>query len=232
MRQRVYAISDLHLSINNPKPMDIFGGNWENYVDRIVADWNKKVKDNDIVIIAGDISWAMKLNDAIPDLEFISKLKGYKIIIKGNHEYWWGTISNVRKVLPDKMYALQNDSLKIGKYIFCGSRGWMLPEKRALKEEDQKILDREVIRLDMSLKEAVAKQCKKEKIICIMHYPPFNSTKASSPFTQVIEKYGVKRVVYGHLHGKSICTLVHKNNGVTYYLTSCDKVNNKLVRIK
>lgn len=230
MGQKVYAISDLHLSITNPKPMNIFGGNWTNYLEEIQADWNKKVKDNDIVIIAGDISWAMTLEEAKPDLDFIGKLKGHKIIIKGNHEYWWGTISSVRKALPEKVYALQNDSLKIGKHIFCGTRGWMLPEKKQLSEEDNKVLAREVSRLEMSIKDALSKR-KREKIICIMHYPPFNSQKIDSPFMQIIEKYKVKKVVYGHLHGRSSCTLFYKKNGVKYYLTSCDKVQNKLVRI-
>ena len=232
MRSRLFAISDLHLSINNPKPMDIFGGNWQDYIQKIKKDWDKKVKDNDIVVIAGDISWAMTLNEAIPDLQFLSTLKGHKIIIKGNHDYWWGTISNVRRALPDKIYALQNDSLKIGKYVFCGSRGWMLPDKKSLSEQDNKIYQREQLRLKMSIDSARKILNKREKLVCIMHYPPFNSRLEDSEFTKIIEDNNVKTVIYGHLHGKSKSTLVTKRKKTTYYLTSCDKVNNSLVRIK
>lgn len=232
MRSKLYAISDLHLSINNPKPMDIFGGNWQGYVDKIKQDWNKKVKDNDIVVIAGDISWAMTLEDAIADIEFLSTLKGHKVIIKGNHDYWWGTISNVRKALPEKMYALQNDSIKINNYVFCGSRGWMLPDKKTLSEQDVKIYKREQLRLKMSIESGKKLMDKKDKLVCIMHYPPFNNQLQDSEFTKIIEDNGVKTVIYGHLHGKSICTLVAKRKKTTYYLTSCDKVNNTLVRIK
>lgn len=229
---KIFAISDLHLSINNPKPMNIFGPTWDNYLDTIRNDWQKKVKDNDIVVIAGDTSWAMTLENAIVDLNYISNLgKGKKIIIRGNHDYWWNTISKVRASLPQDMFALQNDSIKIGKYVFCGSRGWILPELKPLDEQDQKIVDRETIRLEMSLKSAQQQKQEGDEIICIMHYPPFNSKREDSPFTKLIEKYGVKKVIYGHLHGTSKSDLVVNKNGVKYFLTSCDKVNNLLIDI-
>lgn len=230
---RVFAISDLHLSINNPKPMNIFGPTWDNYVDDIFADWDKKVTDDDMVIVAGDISWAMNLEDAVCDLELIGKNKGKKIIVRGNHDYWWSTISKVRGVLPPNFYALQNDAIKIEDKVFCGSRAWSVPEKGEPTPEDKKILDREVIRLRMSFEKAKALATNGEKIIAILHYPPFNSKREDSDFTRLIEEFGITTVVYGHLHGNQCKSdLIVNKNGVTYYLTSCDKLGNKLVEIK
>lgn len=229
---RVFAISDLHLSINNPKPMNIFGPTWENYVDDIFADWDKKVTDDDMVIVAGDISWAMNLEDAVCDLELIGKNKGKKMIVRGNHDYWWSTISKVRGVLPPNFYALQNDAIKIEDKVFCGSRAWSVPEKGEPTPEDKKILDREVIRLRMSFEKAKALATNGEKIIAILHYPPFNSKREDSDFTRLIEEFGITTVVYGHLHGNQCKSdLIVNKNGVTYYLTSCDKLGNKLVEI-
>jgi len=230
---KVYAISDLHLSINNPKPMNIFGPVWDNYLEEIVEDWNKKVTDEDVVLLAGDLSWAMKLEDAKTDINFLKDLKGKKILLRGNHDYWWSTISKVRNILPENIYALQNDSLVLGDYIFCGSRGWIVDDSKMTDSNDKKIFERELIRLEMSLKEAKAKQDNNQEIICLMHYPPFDKNNESTRFTDLIEKYEVKTVVYGHLHGKvSNVKEVLTLNGVNYYLTSCDMVKNKLIEIK
>ena len=229
---KVFAISDLHLSINNSKPMDIFGPVWDNYLDSIIEDWNKKVTDDDIVLLAGDLSWAMKLEDAIVDLEFLTKLKGKKILLRGNHDYWWSTISKVRNVLPKNVYAIQNDCLEIGDYIFCGSRGWIVDESKRTDANDKKIFDRELIRLEMSLNQAKEKQTNNQKIICLMHYPPFDKNNQSTLFTDMIERFNIDTVVYGHLHGKvPNVKEVLELNGVKYYLTSCDMVKNKLVEI-
>lgn len=230
---KVFAISDLHLSINNPKPMDIFGPVWDNYIDSIFSDWQEKVSPDDIVIIAGDISWAMSLNDAVSDINLIAKNTGKKIIIRGNHDYWWGTISKVRSILPEDFYAIQNDAIKIGDKVFCGSRAWSIPEKGEATLEDQKIIDRELIRLKMSFEKAKALATKGEEIICILHYPPFNSKREESVFTKLIEEYEIKTVVYGHLHGAQCkADMLVERNGVKYYLTSCDKLGNKLIEIK
>lgn len=238
---KIFSISDLHLSINNPKPMDIFGGPWDNYVEEIVADWKEKVSEEDIVLIAGDISWAMKTEDAQPDLDFISALPGNKIIIRGNHDYWWKSISAVRNMCKNKLFALQNDHLVIGKYIFTGTRGWQVPEREECqKEEDAKILNREFIRLELSLQSAL--KCKekleqesneKYQIISLIHYPPFNSRRNPNNFTKLFENYGVSAVVYGHIHGRnSRSVALTEINSIKYYLTSCDQVENKLVEIK
>ena len=231
---KVYAISDLHLSINSNKPMNIFGPVWDGYLEKIEESWKEKgVTDDDIVLIAGDLSWAMKLNDAIADLEYISKMgKGKKVVIRGNHDYWWSSISALRGVLPYGMYALQNDAVKIGDYIICGTRGWTVPEVAHKTPEDEKIYKREVIRLELSLQDAKRLQTSNETIICMMHYPPFNSKLEDSDYTQLFEKYGISTVVYGHLHSyDKKQKLVVAKNGVTYYLTSCDLVNNQLIRI-
>lgn len=230
---KVFAISDLHLSISTPKPMDVFGGAWENYLEKIVEDWNNKVTDDDIVLIAGDISWAMKLEDAILDLKWIAKLKGKKVLIRGNHDYWWKSVSSIRSLLPENMYILQNDSLVLNKIIFCGTRGWAVPEyKGQQSEEDKKIYDREVLRLELSLKSAKEKQQNNEPIISLIHYPPFNSKLEISEFTNLFEQYGVAKVIYGHLHGKDARVILHHiKNGVEYYLTSCDQLDNKLIQI-
>lgn len=230
---KIYAISDLHLSINSNKPMNIFGPVWDNYLETIKSDWQKKVKKNDIVLIPGDISWAMKLEDAILDLKYISQIGvGTKIIIRGNHDYWWSAIGRVRSVLTDDMIALQNDSVKIGKYVFCGSRGWTVPEYNHKTENDEKIFNREVFRLELSLKNAISKLEKKDKLIVLIHYPPFNSKLEDSAFTKLFEKYGVNKVVYGHLHSyDKKQKLVVTKNKIKYYLTSCDMVGNELIKI-
>ena len=230
---KIYSISDLHLSLTSPKPMDIFGPVWEGYWESIALDWKQKVSDEDIVLIAGDISWAMKLEDAICDIKEINKLTGTKIFTRGNHDYWWKSLTAIRNSIPEKCFVLQNDSLKIGNYIFCGTRGWSVPEGKTVSEEDKKMLNREEQRLELSLKSALQKEdSEKDKLICMIHYPPFNSKLEDSSFTKLMEKYGVSKCVYGHLHGEASRGVKYLNkNGIDYYLTSCDKVQNQLVLI-
>lgn len=229
---KIYAISDLHLDINNTKPMNVFGETWENYIQDIIDDWNSKVYDEDIVIMAGDYSWAMKLEEVVPDFEWLNNLKGTKIIIRGNHDYWWSSISNVRKSLPNNCYALQNDAIKIGNYIFCGNRGWNIPQGQFNTDEDKKIYARELERTILSFKSAKNLQENNEKIIFVTHYPPFNNKGEPSEMTALIEEYGIYKVVFGHLHGYINPNLMYKNiNGVEYYLTSCDIKKNKLTLI-
>ncbi len=229
---KVFAISDLHLSINNPKPMDIFGPVWEGYVDKIFDDWKTKVTDEDIVLLAGDFSWAMKLEDALSDFKLLETLPGKKVIIRGNHDYWWKSISAVRNILPKDFYAVQNDAIKFDNIIICGTRGWQVPENGEQTPENKKIFDREVIRLELTLKEAVKLKKDNEEIICMMHYPPTNFSKADSAFTNLIETYGVNKVVYGHLHNVKKTSNVFVKNNITYYLTSCDMTDNKLTLIE
>jgi predicted phosphohydrolase len=229
---KIYAISDLHISTSTDKPMDIFGGNWIGYMDKIRADWLDKVCDDDLVLIGGDISWAMKLEDAQSDIASLKDLKGKKILIKGNHDYWWSGIGKVRDILPENFYALQNDSIRFGNVVICGSRCWAVPGAPDFDERDRKIYNRETERLRLSLKSAVKDKMDGDKLIALIHYPPFNVRRESSQFTDIFEEYGVDAVIYGHLHGKDVrADKIVTKNGIKYYLTSCDLVENKLTEI-
>ena len=229
---KVFAISDLHLSSVVEKPMDIFGPGWDDHFERIKKDWNKKVKKDDLVIIAGDISWGMYLEEAKPDLDLIGELKGKKVILRGNHDYWWKSISKVREILPKDMFAVQNDCLRFDNVLVCGTRGWTVPETDFKSNEDKKIFDRELIRLELSLQEMQKQRKDDDFVIVMVHYPPFNSTMKASVVTELIEKYNPNCVIYGHLHGKNCrVKLDHTLNGIRYLLTSCDQIDCKLVEV-
>lgn len=230
---KIYSISDLHISTNTNKPMDVFGGNWVGYLDKIYADWNSKVQDDDLVLIGGDISWAMNIEDAKKDIETLIPLKGKKVFIKGNHDYWWSGIGKVRDILPKNFYALQNDSMKFDNVVICGSRLWSVPGCPDFNEQDRKIYLRETERLKLSLKSAKNMLLEGDKLIALIHYPPFNAKREDTLFTQIFEENKVDIVIYGHLHGKNVRSdkLVVKN-GIKYYLTSCDQVDNKLTEIE
>lgn len=229
---KVFAISDLHLSINNSKPMDIFGPVWEGYLDKIFSQWKEKVGEEDIVLMAGDLSWAMKLEEVVADLNLLKDLPGKKVIIRGNHDYWWKSISSLRAILPENFYAIQNDSIRFDGLVLCGTRGWKGVEKNmTLSAEDQKIFDREVLRLEMTLKDAQKLRKEGDKLICMMHYPPVSFAREDSPFSELIDKYNVDIVVYGHLHGYKNVTKSFIKNDIFYFLTSCDEVDNNIVEI-
>lgn len=228
----VFAISDFHLSINCPKPMDIFGGAWVNYLEEIQENWDKMIGDDDIVLLSGDTSWAMTLSEVMPDLEFLSRFKGHKVLIRGNHDYWWQSIGALRKVLPDKLYALQNDAIRLNSTVIAGSRLWTTPEGAAQTDEDKKIYERELLRLEMSLVDMDKKRQAGDRAVVMTHYPPFNSSLSPSRVTALISKYAPDAVVYGHLHGKNsrVSNCVRIDN-IPYYLTSCDLVANKPVLV-
>lgn len=229
---KVYAISDLHLSIFNPKPMDIFGEVWNNYLEEISAFWEENISDDDLVLIAGDISWAMTLDAVKPDLNYISKLKGKKVLLRGNHDYWWHSISALRAVLPYGIYAVQNDCMRFGDVLVCGSRGWTTPENGIFTDQDKKIYDREIIRLRLSLEDMAKKRTENDKTVVMMHFPPFNSRFEDSPFTDLCKEFRVDAVVYGHLHGKnSRVKRAFLKDGINYLLTSCDMIGNKPVKV-
>jgi predicted phosphohydrolase len=230
---KIYAISDLHISTNTNKPMDIFGGNWVGYMDKIRADWEEKVTEEDLVLIGGDISWAMNIEDAEKDIMSLVCLKGKKVMIKGNHDYWWSGIGKVRDMLPENFFALQNDSIRFAGVVICGSRCWSVPGSPDFNEQDRKLYLRETERLKLSLKDAQKIKQDGDKLVALIHFPPFNVKREDTEFTKIFEEYGVDSVIYGHLHGKSVRAdkLVVKN-GVKYYLTSCDQVDNKLTEIE
>ena len=197
---KVFAISDLHLSINSEKPMDIFGPVWEGYLETIENDWEDKVSEDDVVLIPGDISWAMRFSEAKADLEYLKGLKGNKIIIKGNHDYWWSSISELRKNLDDKTFALQNDAIKFGNVVICGSRGWAIPECGFKDPQDEKIYKRELIRMELSLKSMNVLRKEGDKAIVMTHFPPFNYRMEDNEMLKLFEEYNVDVVVFGHLH--------------------------------
>ncbi|HCJ01549.1 MAG TPA: serine/threonine protein phosphatase [Clostridiales bacterium] len=224
----IYSISDLHLGSCVDKPMDVFGKKWEGHFDKIRLDWMKKVREEDVVLLAGDLSWAMTLEEVKQDLAALAALPGKKVLLKGNHDYWWQSISKVKGILPENVYALQNDVLRLGKYLICGSRGWT-SEKQT--EEDKKIYDRELIRLELSLS-AMSKERKEgDVVIGMTHYPPFDVSLENTPVTDLFTKYEVEKVVYGHLHGNAYAkrkVFIHKT---AYYLTSCDLLDFALAEI-
>lgn len=230
---KVYSLSDFHLSINCSKPMNIFGAVWDNYLDEIKINCDK-LEDDDVLLIAGDISWAMTLAEAKADLEFIGSLKGKKIIIRGNHDYWWKSISLVRNALPGGVYALQNDCIKIGNVVFTGSRGWTTPEfGNTLPTDEQKIYDREIQRFKLGLTAASKVKTVSDKLVVLCHYPPFNSSFSETPFTELFEEFGADAVVYGHLHGSNVKTARNVSiGGIKYYLTSCDLLKNCPINVE
>lgn len=229
---KLYAISDLHLPGGDNKPMNVFGDHWTDHFRRISEDWRAKVGGEDAVLIAGDISWAMQLSGAVPDLQAIGELPGRKLIIKGNHEYWWSTLKQVRSVLPEGMEAIQHTAVDLGPAVVCGTRGWSFPTaEEPLGAEDQKILDRELIRLELALKAAV-KVAGERPIIVMLHYPPLYDQLRDTPFTRLIAQYPVHTVVYGHLHGPAIHAAFNGiREGVRYMLTSCDSLRFALAEV-
>lgn len=221
---RIYAISDLHLSFSSPKPMDIFDAKWGDHFERISEAWRDLVSSDDVVLIPGDISWAMKISDASADLSAIGALPGKKVIVRGNHDYWWSSIAKVRSVLPEDVFAIQNDYIRFSDVIVCGSRGWICPGSQNFKEEDDKIYKREVMRMGLSLKSCHKKTT--DTLIALIHYPPFNEKRQPSGFVQLFEQYKVDYAIYGHLHDKS-CKHAFEglHNGINYSLVSCDHLN-------
>lgn len=220
----VYAISDLHLPAR-VKPMDVFGEHWKNHFERIKADWNARVGEGDVVLLPGDLSWAMRLEEAIEDLDSIAALPGTKLLLRGNHDYWWSSIGRVRRALRENTLALQNDSVLLDGRLYAGSRGWNIPADDAT-EDDVRIYNRERMRLEMSLKNARARDAD-APITVMMHYPPL--TDEQPGFSDILEAYGVQDCVYGHLHGGGLYGAVRgERRGVKYHQVSCDGLDFKL----
>lgn len=228
----LFAIGDLHLPGGDDKPMDVFDPRWNGHFFRISEDWRNRVSPEDTVLIPGDISWALQLRDAIPDLQAIGELPGKKILLKGNHDYWWTSLSRVRAALPEGMQVLQYDAIDLGEAVICGSRGWNLPtEETPLPEEDEKIYRRELQRMELSLQTA-AEKANGRPLIAMMHFPPLYDNLRNTAFTALLEQYGVSKTVYGHLHGAGIRTGFNGEwNGIEYRLVSCDSLDFRLARI-
>ena len=219
----LWAISDLHLAINSDKPMDIFGDIWEKHHEKIKENWLKKVSTEDTVLIAGDISWSMNISEGGSDLEWIHNLPGKKILIKGNHDYWWSSITKLNS-LYDDMNFIQNNFFVYKDFAICGTRGWNCPGSARFTGHDEKIYNRELIRLRISLDEAVKNGY--SKFIVMLHYPPTNDKFEETKLISIVKEYNVAKVIYGHLHGPSLNRLYEGNiEGVEYIVTSCDYLN-------
>ena len=219
----LFAIGDLHLAGGQDKPMAVFGPRWDRHFEKISQRWREQVAEEDVVLIPGDISWAMTLSDAVADLRAIGELPGRKVLIRGNHDYWWSGIGKVRSALPPGMTALQQDAADMGDFVVCGTRGWMIPsEEAALGEQDEKIYRRELARLDLAL-DAAKRVGGRKPIVVMLHYPPLYKSTLRSGFTERMEAAGVGLCVYGHLHGIGIAAgFSGEQGGVRYELTSCD----------
>ena len=230
----IYAIADLHLSFANPKPMDIFGNNWTNHEEKIKEDWINKVKDEDLVLLPGDFSWAMNLEDTYKDFEYLNNLPGKKIMLKGNHDYWWNSLTKLNNFLKENCFNnidfLHNNSYEFDGRIIAGTRGWNL----VLNEEnDETVIKRELLRLELSITEGIKKYGSDKEIIVCMHYPPTNKAlNENSEFIKIMKKYNVKTCIYGHLHGESHKEAIEGNiDDIELKLVSADYLDFKLEKI-
>lgn len=229
---KIWAIGDLHLSHseNVDKPMGIFGQGWENHDKRLYEAWLECVEEDDIVMIPGDISWALRLEDAIPDFEWLHSLPGTKLISKGNHDLWWNRI-NYLNSLYDDIRFLQNDCYYVeqNNIVVVATRGWPYPGSIEYSQHDAKIYRREMLRLKMGLDKAVKLNKVDERLVVSLHYPPTDATGKSTEFTDVLEEYGVSDCVYGHLHGGQafLSAVRGEHRGVKYHLVSLDYLESR-----
>lgn len=215
----LFTISDLHLSLSSDKPMDIFRG-WEGYVDKLKANWLSNITDEDTVVIPGDISWEMRINKTYTDFNFINQLPGRKILMKGNHDLWWDSVSKMNRFFDENGFEfeiLHNNCLFYKDYALAGSRGWFFDDK---SDDAVKVLNREAARVERSLQQAA--QSGKE-IILFLHYPPVTTDNSCDEIMNVIKKYNVKRCYYGHIHKAGSFKAVNGTvDGITFRCVSCD----------
>ena len=231
----LFVIADLHLSLGTNKPMDIFGDNWQNHDEKIANDWKEKVKEKDLVIIPGDFSWAMDLKDTMLDFEYLSSLPGKKLILKGNHDYWWSTLTKMRNFLEENNFKdidfIQNNFYEYNKHIITGTHGWIIDDQ----EENKRLIRREQLRLRLELEAIKEKYGEKKEIIVFMHYPPYikDNEKFICPYAELFEDFKIKKVYYGHLHGTQAYGNIKdfEYNGTEYKLISADYLDFKLQKI-
>ncbi len=223
----IFAISDLHLSLSCDKPMEVFGTHWKNYEERLRENWNRVVSPEDLVIIPGDISWAMYLQETKEDFSYIESLNGQKLLLRGNHDYWWTTLSKmeefVRENQFDSIHFLKNTAFLWEDTAICGTRGWTIAHAGS-SGEDKKIYSRERQRMILSLEDA--RRLGAKEILAAFHYPPVESGGTLAGFLDILDEYGVKDCVFGHLHATA-----HRGapqgviSGVQLRLVSCDYLN-------
>ncbi len=216
----LFAIADTHLSFGTNKPMDSFPG-WENYTDRLKENWNKIIDNDDFVVIAGDISWAMNFDELKSDFDFINKLNGKKIILKGNHDYWWNTMSKMNKFIEENQFdtitILHNSAFDFDDFSVCGSRGWFFDSE---EEHNEKVLNREVMRVKTSIECA-----KNDEKIVFLHYPPVTENQCCDEILNLLKEKGIKKCYYGHLHGGAAKYAFDDNfDGIDFKLISADRL--------
>ena len=215
----LFVLGDTHLSLGGAKPMDVFPG-WNGYVEKLEANWRKLVKPEDTVVLAGDISWSMRLADTRKDFAFLNGLPGQKLIMKGNHDYWWSTANKMNAFFRaegfDTLRLLHNNSYTVDGYALCGTRGWLFD---ADEPHEEKVMNREIGRLRLSLQAA---EPGKEKLV-FLHYPPVYIGADAPEIVAVLKEYGIRRCFYAHLHGKAIRFAVQGEvDGIRYKLVSAD----------
>ncbi len=230
----IFAMSDLHLSFSADKPMDIFGPSWHNYMDRIYENWQKSVSPGDLVIVGGDISWAMYLDEAKEDFAFLNSLNGHKLLIRGNHDYWWSSLSKLKAFMKNNGFEtvsfLQNDAYLWHNTVVSGTRGWLSPQDASFSSSDKKIYERELIRLELSLSSAQKLKTENPDVsrhIAVLHYPPLSAGGIVDKGVEtLLHSFGVTDCIYGHLHGPS-CNqgYVGTIDDVQYVLASCDHLS-------
>ena len=241
---RIWAIGDLHLSFGvKNKSMDVFGPQWEDHAKQIALNWKSTIHPEDLVLVPGDLSWALKLEDAVPDLQWVHDLPGTKVMIKGNHDYWWGSLKKIASVLPPSIHLIQNNAFHWRDVTIGGARLWDTPEysfqefiefrenpraktydsEEIIQEElSQKLFDRELERIKMSLA-LLSPEAKLR--IAMTHYPPIGADMQRSRASQILEDHKIDICVFGHLHNiKAGVSLFGEARGVRYVLTSCDYI--------
>jgi hypothetical protein len=223
---RVFAIGDLHLEGGTGKTMERFGEQWRDHDRRIFEGWEREGRDDDLLLIVGDSSWAMKLEEAMGDLDRIGRMKGRKVMIKGNHDYWWASQAKMRRALHASIEILQASSVIINRVAIAGTRGWVCPNDSFFEEQDEKIYLREVRRLKLALESLRSRKAEYDRLIVALHYPPTNRQHETSGFTELIDEHGADVCVYGHLHGEDIKSgLTGLRGRARYQLVSADSVD-------
>lgn len=219
----IYGIGDLHFDYSKNKPMDVFGDNWIDHEEQIINNWKEKVNDEDLVLVPGDISWALRHDEAYFDLKRVHELPGKKVFIKGNHDYWWQSLNKLKALDLDSIEYIQNTSFEHDDFIISGTRGWYSKDNDNFTEDDEKVFRRELMRLRMSLSHI---RNKDKKRIVMLHYPPFNMDLSPNEFVSIMKEFGVDVCIYGHLHSEGLKLAVEGNiEGIDFFCVSSDYIN-------
>lgn len=227
---KLFAIADLHLSIAvENKAMDRFGKRWEHHQTKLEKAWREKVSEEDWVILPGDLSWALRLEEAVEDLSFIHRLPGQKILMKGNHDFWWSTLSKLKTAQEENgwtsLHFLQNNAFPVGEdWVVAGTRGWIRESDPRFKEADKVILHRERVRLELALQAAQTYQQEGRQLVVVFHYPPFDKQLQGNDWTKLVRESGADCAFYGHIHQSEspYCFLDRWIDGVPYSLVAAD----------